>query len=224
MMWGPDRPLWQSVLSIWFGMVQIARVKQFLIKSQWKRWLDLLEHWVSVRRRSLLTFLRKPWNPLSCNSITIHLRGGATAAARRLQESFYWHMWPSALGWTIKRATFGGQKSPFTLGQPWATKSLNSITEIASANTYRHTYQTHPQTLTGHEHMRMQLHAQTCIHADTHTHTYIQMKGNEMAANPSTLDRNQFPTWNLCWGVTLIGGQIRACLLLIRQATATHVP
>lgn len=47
-----------------------------LIKSRWKSWLDLLEHWVSVRRRLLLTFLRKPWNPLSCNSITIPLGGG----------------------------------------------------------------------------------------------------------------------------------------------------
>lgn len=41
-------------------------------------------------------------------------------------------------------AAFGGQKSPFTLGQPRAAKkkkkkNLNSITEIASANTYRHT-------------------------------------------------------------------------------------
>lgn len=76
MMWGPDRPLWKSVMSIWFGVVQVDRVKGFLIKSQWKSWLNLMEHWVLVCRRSLLTFLRKPWNPLSCNRIIIHFRGG----------------------------------------------------------------------------------------------------------------------------------------------------
>lgn len=108
MMWGPDRSLWKNGLSIWFGMVPIACAKQFLIKSQWKSWLDFLEHWVSVCRRSLLTFLRNPWNPLSCNSITILLRGGEVLQLPPDDcRSLYWHMWPSALGWTIRELHLG---------------------------------------------------------------------------------------------------------------------
>lgn len=223
MMWGPDRPLWKSALSIGFGTVQIARVKQFLIKSQWRSWLDLLEHWVSFQRRLPLTFLRKPWNPLSCNSITIHLRGweGSVAAARRLQESYF-------IG-TCGHQHWAGQSESHI----WGTKvSFHTWTATGRKNSkfnYRDSIGKHAhthKTKRGHKRMHMQLHAHTCIHTDTHTHArvYIQMKGNEMAANPSTLDRNQFSTWNLCWGETLIGGQIRPCLLLITQATATHVP
>lgn len=140
MLWGPDRPLWESVLSIWFGMVQIARVKQFLIKSQWKCWLDLVEHWVSVRRRSLLTFLRKPWNPLSCNSITIPLRGGKTLLLPPDNcRSLFIGTWGDQHWSGQSESHIWGTKVSFHTWTAIGCKSLNSITEIASANTYRHT-------------------------------------------------------------------------------------
>lgn len=94
-------------------------------------------------------FLRRPWNPLSCNHITIHIRRREDLL---LQQTGGWVFFSLAhvvisVGLDNQRVTYWGQKSPFTLGKPWAAKSLNSITKIASANTYRHTNSTHPHTL-----------------------------------------------------------------------------
>lgn len=104
-------------------------------------------------------------------------------------------------------AAFGGQKSPFTLGQPRAAKKKK---KKKSKFNYRDSIGKHVQT---HKSKLIGTHlvvTNTCTYSDvhkhvrtqtltlTHTHTHIQMKGIEMAANPSTLDRNQFPTWNLC--------------------------
>lgn len=63
-------------------------------------------------------------------------------------------------GLVNQRATFGGQKSPFTLGQLQAAKSLNSITEIASENTDTQN--------------RTRPHSAACASMYTcrHTHTY----------------------------------------------------
>jgi len=107
MMWSPDRPPWKSGPSIGFGVVQIARVKLFFCIFYQVPVEDLIgspERRLRVHRRSLLTFLRRPWNPLSRNSITIRLRGGDGP-----QDSFllfYWHTRPSAPGRTITEPHF----------------------------------------------------------------------------------------------------------------------
>lgn len=155
--WSP----WQSVLSIWFGMVQIGGVKRFLIKSQWRSWLDLLENWALVWHHSRLMCLRKSWKPLSCNSITIHPDEGRLYCSCQMTAGVFLvtHMAIGA-GLVNQRATFGGQKSPFTLGQLPAAKSLNSITEIASENTDTQN--------------RARPHSAACasMYACRHTHTY----------------------------------------------------
>lgn len=104
MMWGLDRPLWTSALSIWFGAARICSgetVFFFFLYSPSGR-ADRIS-WNAGCRFTVahvLTFLRKPWNPLSCNSFTIHLGGGggSAAATRRLQESFIYSFFIGTCG------------------------------------------------------------------------------------------------------------------------------
>lgn len=87
-------------------------------------------------------------------------------------------MWPSASGRTIMEPHLGDKSLLSHLDshgprKKKKKKNLNSITEIASANTYRDTQiQTHRHTLSGHKHVHIQRRAQTCTHADTLTHAH----------------------------------------------------
>lgn len=116
-------------------------------------------------------------------------------------------MWPSALGRTIMEPHLGDKSLLSHLDSHGPRKKKK---KKKSKFNYRDSIGKHVQT---HKSKLIGTHlvvTNTCTYSDvhkhvrtqtltlTHTHTHIQMKGIEMAANPSTLDRNQFPTWNLC--------------------------
>lgn len=129
----------------------------------------------------LWCFLRRPWNPLRCNHITIHIRRGEDLLLQPTGDRVFFFIG------TCGHQRRAGQSESHILGTKVSFHTWKAMGRKKSKFNYWDSISKHIQTHKLNPAAHTLVDTNTCTYNRRHKHAHIhKMKGNEMAANPST--------------------------------------